>query len=306
MKQVVYLDVVFLINLAMDYLLLWTAGKVGPLRTSVLRLSIASLIGAAYSLLLFWPDAHFFITTAAKVGFSVVMVLVAYELGGIWKFLQAMLYFYLVAFSMGGAMLGAIYFFTSTNSTYGLLNGLLAFLGNVPYAWLLVAGAAAVLLARWGTFFIRRNFLHSFFQVPVIIRFDNHDFPVQALVDTGNQLRDPLTQRPVMIAEYGVLKNIFPRSLQEAMESGQEINYRELTGMLAGSPLARRLHLIPFTSIGKVKGMLLGLRPDEVIIVAGDRPVKIKDIIIGIYQQQLSPEGSYRALLHPDIFQLAI
>lgn len=306
MKQVVYLDVVFLINLAMDYLLLWTAGKVGPLRTSVLRLGIASLIGAAYSLLLFWPDAHFFITTAAKVGFSVVMVLVAYELGGIRKFLQAMLYFYLVAFSMGGAMLGAIYFFTSTNSTYGLLNGLLAFLGNVPYAWLLVAGAAAVLLARWGTFFIRRNFLHSFFQVPVIIRFDNHDFPVQALVDTGNQLRDPLTQRPVMIAEYGVLKNIFPRSLQEAMESGQEINYRELTGMLAGSPLARRLHLIPFTSIGKVKGMLLGLRPDEVIIVAGDRPVKIKDIIIGIYQQQLSPEGSYRALLHPDIFQLAI
>lgn len=305
-KQVVYLDVVFLINLMMDYLLLWTAGKVGQLKTSALRLGLASLVGAGYSLLLFWPEAHFFITTGAKVGFSVVMVLVAYRWSGLRSFLTALLYFYLAAFSMGGAMLGAIYFFSSSTSTYGLLNGLLAFLGDVPYAWLLAAVAAAVLLARWGALFVRRNFLRSFFQVPVIIRFNHQDYPVQALVDTGNQLRDPLTQKPVMIAEYGVIKSVFPKPLQELLEAKNEVNYHEVVGLLAGTPLAQRLHVIPFTSIGRVKGMLLGFRPDEVIVVSGDRPVKVKDIIVGIYQQQLSPEGAYRALLHPDIFQLAI
>lgn len=304
--SVIYGDVVFLINFIMDYLVLWATARLGQFKTASGRLALASLLGAVYSLLVLWPELHFLVTITARVGFSVIMILVAYRVAGLRHFLAAFVYFYLVAFAMGGAMLGAIYFFNSYSSSSVPVDGLIAFLGNVPYLWLVAAAAAAFLLARWGALFIRRSFLRSFFQVPVIIRMGEKSLPLKALVDTGNQLRDPLTQRPVMIAEYQALKPFFPESVCKALEVGGGINFTELTNSLSGSPWAMRLHMIPFTSIGKTRGLLVGFRPDEVVVVADDRPVKIKDIIVGIYQEQLSPEGAYRALLHPDIFQLAI
>ncbi|TDA70486.1 MAG: sigma-E processing peptidase SpoIIGA [Clostridia bacterium] len=304
--SVVYGDVVFLINFIMDYLVLWATARFGQFKTASGRLAMAALLGATYSLLVLWPDLHFLVSLVARVGFSVIMILVAYRLAGFRNFLAAFVYFYLVAFAMGGAMLGAIYFFQSYSSSSVLVDGLLTFLGHVPYLWLVAAASAAFLLARWGAMFIRRNFLRSFFQVPVIIRMGEKSLPLKALVDTGNQLRDPLTHKPVMIAEYQALKPFFPEAMCRVLEVKGGVNLTELTSSLAGSPWAMRLHMIPFTSIGKARGLLIGFRPDEVVIVADDRPVKIKDIIVGIYQEQLSPEGTYRALLHPDIFQVAM
>lgn len=304
--SVIYGDVVLLINFIMDYLVLWATARLGQFKTTSGRLALASLLGATYALLVLWPDLHFLVTVAARGGVSVIMILAAYRLTGFRHFLAAFVYFYLVAFAMGGAMLGAIYFFNSYSSSWVLGEGLFTFLGNVPYLWLAAAAAAAFLLARWGALFIRRNFLRSFFQVPVIIRVGEKSLPLKALVDTGNQLRDPLTHKPVMIAEYQMLKPFFPEAVRQALEVKEGINFTGLTQSLSGSPWAMRLHMIPFTSIGKTRGLLVGFRPDEVVIVTDDRTVKIRDIIVGIYQEQLSPEGAYRALLHPDIFQLAI
>ena len=305
-KYVVYLDVIFLINLCMDYLILWATAKFGQFRTNLGRLLASAIIGATYSLVVFMPEANYLLTVTIKFLFSVVMVYIAYQQLN-WKiFLHALGYFYLVAFSMAGAMLAGIYFINRNADSYSLVHGFLAFLGNVKYTWLLAAIAAALLIARWGTLFIKRNFLRSFFRVPVIICFGENRLPVEALVDTGNQLRDPITGKPVIITEYGVIKPLLPPSVQAALGRKPEPDLQQLVNSLAGSPWAVRVHMIPFTSIGKNRGMLLGFRPDEIIVVTEDKPIRVREVIVGIYPQQLSPEGTYRALLHPAILQSAI
>lgn len=75
---------------------------------------------------------------------------------------------------------------------------------------------------------------------------------------------------------------------------------------LAATPWATRLRLIPYHSLGQERGMLLGLRPDEVVIVTGQGMIKVKEVLIGLYRERLSPEGNYRALLHPDLLELSM
>ena len=47
--------------------------------------------------------------------------------------------------------------------------------------------------------------------------------------------------------------------------------------------------------------MLIGFKPDKVIIEQIENKKEIADIIIGIYNSKLSKDESYSALLHPEI-----
>lgn len=300
-RYTVYLDVVFAINFFMDFVLLWATSKFSQVRTSFLRLTVGALIGACYSLALMLPSLHSFLAFSAKILFSVMMVFAAFPPLRPRKFLQVLGYFYLVAFTMGGAMLGAIYLISRDQDLYGIMNGIFVFLANVRYTWLIAAVAAAFILVRYGVGFVKKNFLHSLFKVPVMIRFGDKSISTKALVDTGNQLKDPLTLKPVMILEFDVLKRVLPEEVVSALDESGEPDLYQIVDSLSGSPWASRIRVIPFTSIGRHKGMLVGIRPDEVIVITSEGNVRIKDIIVGIYHRQLSPEGAYRALLHPEV-----
>ncbi|MGB9885549.1 MAG: sigma-E processing peptidase SpoIIGA [Moorellales bacterium] len=305
-SPVVYLDVVLAVNWLMDYLLFWTTARFAQLSTSFWRLALAATGGALYALLPFTTDLSAVLSVEGRLGVSLLLVAVAYERLNWRRFCQAVIYLYLVAFSMAGAVLGAMYVFNSRLDAYSLLGGLVEFLYRLPYPWLLAAVAAAFLLARWGAPWLRRNFLASFFQVPVVIRWADRRLAVRALVDTGNQLRDPITGRPVIIVEYEVLRPLLPPPLRQALEEGEEPDLARLAEELRGTPWAARLHLVPFTSLGRTRGVLPCFRPDEVVVVADERLVRIKEVLVGIYRQRLSPQGTYRALLHPEVLQVAL
>lgn len=300
-KYTVYLDVVFSINFFMDYVLLWATAKFSQVRTTWVRLAAGALVGACYSLALLLPSLHYLLSFSIKVLFSVAMVYAVFPRLRFKRFLQVLGYFYLVAFTMGGAMLGAIYLISKEQDLFGIMNGIFVFLTGVKYTWLVAAVIAAVVLVRYGVGFLKRNFFHSFFQVPVVVELGDKRISTKALVDTGNQLKDPLTTKPVMIVEFSVLKKILPPELVAALGDDNEPDLQRIVESLSGSPWASRIRLVPFTSIGRNKGMLVGLRPDEVIVITADNNIRIKDIIVGIYHRSLSPEGTYRALLHPDV-----
>jgi len=300
-RYTVYLDVVFSINFFMDFVLLWATAKFSQVRTTWVRLVAGAFVGACYSLALLLPSLHYLLGFSIKVLFSIVMVYAAFPRLRLRRFLQVLGYFYLVAFTMGGAMLGAIYLISKEQDLFGIMNGIFVFLTNVRYTWLVAAVFAAFVLVRYGVGFLKRNFFHSFFKVPVVIRLGDKRISTKALVDTGNQLRDPLTLKPVMIVEFDVLKKALPPEVLAALGNDNEPDLQRIVDSLSGSDWASKIRLVPFSSIGKNRGMLVGIRPDEVVVITADSNVRIKDMIVGIYHRSLSPEGTYRALLHPDV-----
>lgn len=302
----IYLDVVFIINFVMDYLILWATAKFTGFTSNMKQLLLASLIGALYSLAIFLPLLHYAFTFLMKLLVSMVMVYVAFYPLRWKKYLQILGYFYLVACTAGGAMLGSIYFINNNKSVITALNGVIIGSINIKYTFLMAAMGATVLVGLFGAKVLRKNFLNSIMQIPIIIRIGAKRFTVKALVDTGNSLKDPISGTPVIVTELNVLGEVFPPDVKQRWEEDTELDINILTEKLADTPLANRIRVIPFSSVGNKKGMLMGIRPDEIILVYHKTPIKISKVIVGVYNNTLSSEGQYKALLHPELLQNAL
>ena len=58
-----------------------------------------------------------------------------------------------------------------------------------------------------------------------------------------------------------------------------------------------KLKFIPFSSLGKQNGMLLGIKPDYIKVINDDVETVKENAIIGIYNKSLTKRGEYRALI---------
>ena len=62
-----------------------------------------------------------------------------------------------------------------------------------------------------------------------------------------------------------------------------------------------KLKVIPYSSLGKQNGMLLGIIGENLIVNLKEETKKIDKIIIGIYNKSLTKKGEYRSLLGLDV-----
>jgi stage II sporulation protein GA (sporulation sigma-E factor processing peptidase) len=138
------------------------------------------------------------------------------------------------------------------------------------------------------------------------IDFGATDSPVQvkvkALLDTGNQLRDPLTGVPVILVEEEIAATGIPKELLPALHAP----WRELedpwTWLWKTDPdWMRYLVFIPYQAVGH-RSWLLGIRPQRVMCTSspGSREIKAT---LALVQHVLSSDGTYQALLHPEHVQ---
>ncbi len=296
-QPVIYVDVLFLINFVMDYGVLWTAARLSRIRFISWRLAGAACLGAIYGILVLLPDLYFLPAIWMKFLISLVMLGIAFAPLTWKKFGQVLLYFYLIAFLMGGSVLGFVYFMNNF-AIQPVFSGV-----PLPYLWLAIALGTAVLLGKWGVAFLRKTFLQDMLKVPVLIRLQSHEIKVDGLVDTGNQLVDPLTGAPVVIVEYDVLAPYLPPQAKSLFSGGGEADLEKVAQCFAEAGYVLPIRVIPFTTIGKRHGMLVGFKPDEIIILTGDQKVRNSNVVVGIYSRHLSPRGAYHALLHPDLLQ---
>ena len=160
-------------------------------------------------------------------------------------------------------------------------------------------------MGKYGVAYFKNSVLQDLLKVPIIIRIQGKELKAIGLVDTGNQLVDPLTGSPVVIVEYGILKRYLPSELQEIIDNSGEVDLSKLTEITPEEGSGFSFRLIPFTTIGKSHGMLVGFRPDEIIVLTGNESLHKTNVVIGIYNRRLSPRGAYHALLHPDLIQVA-
>ncbi|HBG22953.1 MAG: sigma-E processing peptidase SpoIIGA [Syntrophaceticus sp.] len=295
----VYVDMLFLINFLMDFVVLWAAARLAQVRVSIWRLFCGALIGAIYSILVLLPNLQYMSSIEMKFIVSIIMAIAAYVPLSWKKFGQVVFYFYLVAFTIGGAVLGIIYMVGSSTLT-GVFNNL-----PLSYLWLLIAVVAAAIMGKYGVAYFKNSVLQDLLKVPIIIRIQGKELKAIGLVDTGNQLVDPLTGSPVVIVEYGILKRYLPSELQEIIDNSGEVDLSKLTEITPEEGSGFSFRLIPFTTIGKSHGMLVGFRPDEIIVLTGNESLHKTNVVIGIYNRRLSPRGAYHALLHPDLIQVA-
>lgn len=298
----VYLDQVFLGNLIMNYAILWAAAKLSRAPVYKARQVAGAALGAAYALAIFIPGADFLQSIWFKTVASAGIVAVAFSPLSFRRFMVCLSCFFLASFSLGGLVLGIIFYLNSAHMAGGDGIGKVITDNFWPGIWLgLIALWAAC--RGFGTL-LKKGVFENLFRIPILINSGGRQVRVEALLDTGNQLKDPMTQNPVVVVEYNCLKSLLPEEVQVGLERDGETDIWGILGSLSESSFVSRFSAVPFQSLGRANGMMLGFRPDEVLIERQGKLTRPGRVIVGIYRNKLDPEGAYHALLGPNLLEL--
>lgn len=281
---VVYIDLLFLLNLIINYLLLLAAARLAGEIIHRLRMGLGAGLGALYAVLVFLPGLGFLLHPMCKLGAAVLMLLCAF--GGSRRLLRVTLVFFGVSAAFGG---GIFAIELLGGKGLSLKNGI--FYSSMDLRLILLSAAICYVLI---TLVFRRTAKHGGpgrELVPAILSLSGKKVALTALVDTGNTLTDPVTNRPVMIAEGEKLLTLFPVGEEPSLT-----DLRDPVGAmerLSSGGTRGRYRLLPYQAVGVDCGMLLALRLDGAKIGETD----YGQILVALSPNRLSDGGGYSALI---------
>lgn len=274
----------------MNYIILFASAVVLKTKINPIRLLISSIVGATYAVVLYMNIFKAYSNVLLKIILSVVMVEIAFKPNKISVLLKDILIFYLISFTFGGAAFFLIYFLNSQNIFFS--NGKL--IGIYPIKTIFIGGLIGFLITTISFKLIKKRFTKEDMLAEVEIGINKKMAKAIAIVDTGNFLKDPISKAPVIVIEKQVLKNVVP---DEILDNVQDI----INGKnIPLDNIIDKIRLIPFTSLGKENGMLLGIKSDKTVIHYQEKDIFLKNSIIGIYTGALSKTGQYKALIGID------
>lgn len=283
MEQVVYIDVLFIVNLFVNYFLLLATNLLLKAGAGKGRILFGALVGALYSLFIFYPQLNVLLSVVSKLIFSLSLVLITFKARTVKLILKSMAVFFAVNFAFAGAMFGVWLVLAPRGMVIN--NGIVYFdislfsLGLFTIAAYLVVAVVHRIL---------KNRAPEESMTVLTVCIDGKCVQVDALVDTGNSLCDTFSGLGVVVVEYGAVKNLLPPSVRELFESVYH-------GGVSDSA-DTRFRLIPFSAVGG-PGLLPALKPDY-LEMNGRR---VSQCYLAACNQKLS-DGQYRALIHANLF----
>ena len=221
----VYIDLVMALNFAVDFLLLLGANSLAGHHHEYKRTVTAAALGGVYGGVCLMPGFRFLGGSFWRLVFLGLMALIAY--GFDRSALRRAVLFVLLSMALGGIALG----FQKT----GMVS--------------LIAAASGVSMMCWVGF--PRKSVGATYQ-KVELEYKGKRRALVALLDTGNQLTDPVTGRQVLVVGADAARELLG-----------------LTEKQLSSPLDTILHcsglrLIPYHGVGQPGGFLLAGKMDAV------------------------------------------
>lgn len=244
----VYVDLLFSLNMVVNYLLLRGSAALGGCPVSVLRLLSAAGLGGLYAVATVLPLPEFVRSGAAQGLCAGLMLVLAF--GFRKNTLKQALFFFALSFAFGGAVLLLIH---AVEPDCIILGGHAYYAVSVPALMLLAGvcyGIAAVVLKNCGA--------HTGGDIlPVTLMLNGRSLGVKALRDTGNTLTDPISGQTVMIVEAEQLLRLFPDGgVQETLLRDPAAAMEMLSYLYPTC----RFCLVSYRAVGVEAGLLLAVR----------------------------------------------
>lgn len=299
----IYLDVIWLLNFSFDLFLLLLTAITLKRKVFKFRIFLASLLGSSIVLMMFTPLAFVATHPVGKMIISIFMVLIAFGFKRFSYYFHGLLTFYFVTFMVGGGMIGAHYFL---QSEVNYLDGMLMTNSNGfghPISWIfiLIGFPVVWVFSRKRLEGIEAKKIHYEQLVTVTIKVDAIQFTLNGLIDSGNQLVDPITRSPVMIIDTLMVQDYIPKQLIDM--ALQDDVMKSISESSESHPWEHRVRIIPYRVIGTDHQFLLGFKPDEVWIETKDEKIKVQKTIVGLNRTKLSSEDEYSCIVHPKMLQ---
>lgn len=254
-----YIDVLFLVNFMMDYLVLLITRRILKCSATHINICLGALAGSfATCLVVCLPIPYTFVKFVLfHVVINILMVKAGLKVKGIRPLLKALTLLYISAFLLGGIatwlkqyMRTGSLFFAMMIVSYYLVQGVWTVIGYVQKI--------------------------KSYECKVTMYVKERAHTVNAIIDTGNRLRDPVTDRPVSI-----------------------LGKRD-AGILLEKGSLKGIRYIPYHTIGKQEGVLPVIQIEKMCI-AQEEQFWIEKPMIGISEEEISGDGDYTMILNPEI-----
>ncbi|MBE6539075.1 MAG: hypothetical protein E7671_06415 [Ruminococcaceae bacterium] len=281
MGQVVYADILFLIDFSMDFLTFYIVSHLLKQKIKLVRHCSASAMGGIYSVISLGIPVNRFLGIIFDVFVCFVMCMTAFRTKDARAFRKMPIYtatFFVVSAMLGGIMTA---FFSLLNRSLTDIEG-----GREDLS-LWVFGLVAMLsgLATFlGSDLIGHTSRAKFGKLTVRVGARKMNF--EAMSDSGNMLKDPIGGKDVVIVDRERARILVPALAAGNMASLQP-------------ELARTVRLIPIrTAAGE--GMLTAFMPDEVYLDY-DGTQKQIDVLVALSREDLK-SGRIEAIIPADYF----
>ena len=290
----IYIDVVLIENLIMNYIILLATGLILKIRIKHIRLIIGSFLGAIYTIIGYIGILEIYSSFILKIILSIMIVYIAYYPQSLKKMWKELLFFYLTSFVFGGVAFSLIYIVKPQEII--MKNGL--FLGTYPLKTVILGAIVAFIIIVTAFKIIKSKISKKDLICEVIVEIENEKITTKALIDTGNMLKEPITNTPVVVIEHTLLYDVIPKEILNHLEEIIGGDFEKIPEEIKNKYVSK-LKLIPYSSLGKQNGMLLGIKAKKLTIVRGEEKEKIEkeNIILGIYDKSLTKKGEYRAII---------
>ncbi|WP_338325886.1 sigma-E processing peptidase SpoIIGA [Paenibacillus luteus] len=303
----VYVDVMFLRELLVDGAILLTSAWARHLKPRPWRVLAASAVGACYVVLMLFPQLSFLFTLVVKIGISLLMVWIAFGFASIQHFARNIAAFYAVNFVAAGAVLGLYYLFMQGSGevwrTISFVNGSMHVELKMGLFYLIAAFCIGLYIYRTVLTQKRERELVQTHLAEVKITIGERVQTCVGLIDTGNQLYDPLTRTPVMVMEASIWQEDLPESWLNSIRDAQ---VDRLVAGMDDQPYfiwQDRLRLVPFRGVNRGSQFMLAIKPDAVEITREGQVFETRKVLIGLDGGKLTSDGAYRAIIHPSMVQ---
>lgn len=279
--KTVYVDEMFLLNLAINYFILLATAKLCALPIRRLRFALSAGLGALFSVSLLYEPLQFLASPVTKLLLGFVMSLVAFgaENGMIKRFCA----FLALSAAFGGAVYGVTLLAGSS-----LEEG---FFVSISMRVLLLSFAACYFLLT--LVFRRLGVRQSRRLVDVCLQFCGKTVEFMALCDTGNELWDPISNLPVMVMDSQAAGKLLPEELLSAL--GRSVGDFMLA-VEKDSVYRCRFRLVPYSAVGRDFSLLPVFRPDQLSLDGRET----MDILVGVSPTKLCGNGEFSAVVQPE------
>ena len=181
-----YIDLFFIFNVIMDYIIIMSTSILLKRRTNHIRMILSSLIGGISSLVLFTSLNKIVIEIVSIV----IMVLISFGYKGIRYLINNILYMYILSTLLGGI----IYLFNIKVSNSMFLTYLIIIVISIEIMILYIKENKKM-----------RSIYNNYYRVDIYFK-DREKLSLIGFVDTGNNLYDPYKKRPVIIVHNKYIK----------------------------------------------------------------------------------------------------
>lgn len=292
----IYIDVIIVENLIMNYIILYATGTISKAKISYLRIFCSSLIGAIYAITEYTFKLNIYSNVIIKTILSVIIIYVAFNPQNIKKMCKQLIIFYVTTFTFGGIATYLIYVLKPQNII--IKNGM--YVGTYVLKVIFIGAIIGTIILFIAFKQVKNKITKKDMICKIKIKINGKEKTLDAMVDTGNMLKEPITGTPVAVVERTSLYDLLPKEILNNTESILGGDFQNIPEDIKREYIPK-LKIIPFASLGKQNGMLVGIKPEKIEII-NEQTEENKNAIIGIYNKSLTKKGEYNALIGKELY----